>query len=65
MLQPLMNYIAGLGRMISFIITAVLVTYLIVMVITRLKGKGCTRDGDKACHTGGADQPSEQGDVEV
>ena len=39
MLQPLLTYVAGLGRMISFIISALLITYMIAFVIIKLKGK--------------------------
>jgi hypothetical protein len=65
MLQPLIAYVAGLGRMITFIVTALLITYLITTVIIRLKGKDCSKRGNSTCTTGGADQPTEQGDVEV
>jgi len=65
MLQPLIVYIAGLGRMITFIVTALLIAYLITSVVCRLRGKKCSKPGDKSCGTGGADQPTEQGDVEV
>ncbi|MBS1993032.1 MAG: hypothetical protein JSS86_14005 [Cyanobacteria bacterium SZAS LIN-2] len=41
MLQPLLTYIAGLGRLISFIITAVLIAYLITFVVRKLSSNGC------------------------
>jgi hypothetical protein len=65
MLQPLLVYIAGLGRMITFIVTALLITYLITTIICRMKGKSCSKDGGSSSTKGSADQPSEQGDVEV
>jgi len=61
MLQPLISYIAGLGRMITFIVTALLVAYLITTVVVRLRGK-CSTKRDT---TGSADQPTDQGDVEA
>jgi 4-hydroxybenzoate polyprenyltransferase len=65
MLQPLISYVAGLGRMITFIVTALLIAYLITTVIVRLKGKNCSKRGDKTCATGDADQPTDQGDLKV
>jgi hypothetical protein len=65
MLQPLLSYVAGLGRMISFIIAVILITYLITSIIVRLKGKNCSKDNGACASKGGADQPSDQGDVEV
>ncbi len=65
MLQPLLTYVAGLGRMISFIISAVLITYLVVTVVCKLKGKNCSKDKDPCRSKGSADGGSEQGDVEV
>jgi len=65
MLQPLLTYVAGLGRMISFIISAVLITYLIVTVVCKLKGKNCSREKNPGSSKGSADGGTEQGDVEV
>jgi len=41
MLGPIMAYIAGLGRLISFIITAVLIAFLITFVVKKLSSTGC------------------------
>jgi hypothetical protein len=65
MLQPLIVYVAGLGRMISFILTAILIAYLITTVVVRLRGKDCSKRNGGSSSAGGADQATEQGDVEV
>jgi len=68
MLGPLMTYIAGLGRMISFIVTAILIAYLITFVVKKLRGKKTTnpQNNDANSYTSrGGDSASEQGDVEV
>lgn len=39
MFNQLFSYVAGIGRMISMIITALLIAWLITFVMVRLKGK--------------------------
>jgi hypothetical protein len=39
MFNQLFSYVAGIGRMISMIVTALLIAWLITFVMVRLKGK--------------------------
>jgi hypothetical protein len=39
MLQPLMVYVAGLGRLIGFIVTMLLLAYLVTFVMRKMKGR--------------------------
>ena len=47
MLQPLLVYVAGLGRLITFIVTMLLLAYLVTFVIRKMKGK-YNKSGDSS-----------------
>jgi len=56
MLGPIMTYIAGLGRMISFVITAVLIAFMITFVVKKLSSTGCK---ERSTTTSGCDNGPE------
>ncbi|MBU6452000.1 MAG: hypothetical protein KGS72_09505 [Cyanobacteria bacterium REEB67] len=64
MMQPLLSYLAGLSRLITFIVTILLMAYLFTFFVTKMRGsKRSTSSGTTS--NGGPPPVEEPIDVDI